>query len=419
MCVSITPFRTPFPNFALIMVATKNLLSKRISTLPQSATIQMAQMSRDLRAKGIDVIDLSLGEPDFDTPQHIKEAAKKALDDGYTHYTPVPGLVELRDAISRKFQRDNQLSYSPDQIVVSTGAKQSIANLLMCLLDPEDEIIIPSPFWVSYAAIAQVAESNMINIPATIDHDFKITPSQLEAAISSKTKAFLFSSPCNPTGSVYSREELAELAEVFKRYEDIVIISDEIYEYINFGGSHESIGIFPEIADRVVTVNGFSKGFAMTGWRIGYVGAPQWLAKACSKMQGQFTSGANAAAQKAAAVALDADMSETYAMKQVFLERRKLVYDGLSAIEGMKVNMPNGAFYFFPNISTYMGKSDGNRTIENANDLAMYLLEDANVSTVSGIPFGDPNCIRLSYAASTEKLQSAIERISNALAKLQ
>lgn len=376
-------------------------------------------MSRDLRAKGIDVIDLSLGEPDFDTPAHIKEAAKKALDEGYTHYTPVPGLVELREAISNKFHRDNNLTYQPDQIVVSTGAKQSLANVLLCLLNPGDEVIIPAPYWVSYAAIAQMAEGNMINISASIENDFKITPEELEEVITPKTKAFLFSSPCNPTGSVYSREELAQLAEVFERHPDMVIISDEIYEHINFTPAHESIGTFPSIADRVVTVNGFSKGFAMTGWRIGYIGAPVWLAKACSKMQGQFTSGANAVAQKAAAVALDSDMEPTRAMKAAFLERRQLVHEQLSKIQGAKVNMPAGAFYFFPNVSHYFGMSSEKGIIENANDLSMYLLGTANVSTVSGIPFGAQNCIRLSYAASKEKLAVAIERITQALNELR
>lgn len=397
---------------------TKSILSDRILNMEESATIAMSQMARNLAAQGHDIINLSLGEPDFDTPDHIKEAAMQALRDGYTKYTPVPGLLELRQAIVEKFKRDNALDFDVSQIVVSNGAKQSIANLCLTMLNPEDEAIILGPYWVSYYEIIRLAEGIPIVVSAGIADDYKINAAQLRAAITEKTKFIIFSSPCNPTGSVYSYEELKAIADVVAEFEDVYIISDEIYEYINFVGKHVSIGAFENVKDRTITVNGFAKGFAMTGWRLGYMGAPKAIAEACAKMQGQFTSGANSFGQKAAAFALNADMTPTYKMRDAFLKRRDLVLSSLKKIEGFKVNNPQGAFYVFPDISAYFGKSVGSSTIRDADDFANYILESAHVALVSGAAFGAPGCVRLSYAASEEQLVEAIKRIKVAVEKL-
>lgn len=386
--------------------------------MEESATLKMAQLARDLAAQGIDVISLSIGEPDFDTPQHIKEAAKKALDEGFTKYTPVPGLVELRKAIQTKFKRDNNLDYELNQIVVSNGAKQSIANICLSLLNPGDEVLILAPYWVSYSEIVKLAEGVPVILKAGIEEDYKVQADAIEAAITDRTKILLFSSPCNPTGSVYTYDELKAIAEVIAKRDNIFIISDEIYEYINFTGKHVSIGTFPEVKDRTITVNGFSKGFSMTGWRLGYIGAPTPVADACIKVQGQVTSGANSFGQKAAAYALTADMKPTEEMKDAFLKRRDLVIDLLGQIPGIKVNKPQGAFYIFPDISEFFGKSDGETTIHNADDFCEYLLAEAHVAVVSGSAFGADNCFRLSYAASDDTLKEAIKRIGEALAKL-
>lgn len=398
---------------------TSSVLSQRVLNMAESATIKMAQMARELKAQGHDVISLSLGEPDFDTPDHIKEAAKKALDEGYTKYTPVPGLVELRKAIQTKFKRDNKLDFEVTQIVVSNGAKQSIANLSLALLDEGDEVIIFAPFWVSYSEIVKLGGGVPVLISAGIEEDYKVSAQQVADAITPRTKAVLFSSPCNPTGSVYTHEELDAIATEIAKHEDIYIIADEIYEYINFSDRHVSIGSFPQVKDRTITVNGFSKGFAMTGWRLGYMGAPKEVASACAKIQGQFTSGANAFAQKAAAYALEADMRPTDAMREAFLKRRDMVIAGLSAIPGFKVNNPVGAFYSFPDISSFFGKSDGDVTINNSDDFCEYLLNKAYVAVVTGAAFGAPDCFRLSYAASDDTLKEAIQRIADACAKLK
>lgn len=398
---------------------TSSVLSQRVLNMAESATIKMAQMARELKAQGHDVISLSLGEPDFDTPDHIKEAAKKALDEGYTKYTPVPGLVELRKAIQTKFKRDNKLDFEVTQIVVSNGAKQSIANLSLALLDEGDEVIIFAPFWVSYSEIVKLGGGVPVLISAGIEEDYKVSAQQVADAITPRTKAVLFSSPCNPTGSVYTHEELDAIATEIAKHEDIYIIADEIYEYINFSDRHVSIGSFPQVKDRTITVNGFSKGFAMTGWRLGYMGAPKEVASACAKIQGQFTSGANAFAQKAAAYALEADMGPTDAMREAFLKRRDMVIAGLSAIPGFKVNNPVGAFYSFPDISSFFGKSDGDLTINNSDDFCEYLLNKAYVAVVTGAAFGAPDCFRLSYAASDDTLKEAIQRIADACAKLK
>ncbi len=395
-----------------------NQLSQRILQMSESATIKMAQMARDLAAKGHDVISLSLGEPDFDTPQHIKDAAAKALTDGYTKYTPVPGLVELRKAIVTKFKRDNNLDFDINQIVVSNGAKQSIANLALTLLNDGDEVIIFSPYWVSYYEIVRLGGGVPVPVYAGIEQDFKVTAEQVKAAITDKTKLVLFSSPCNPTGSVYTHDELKSIADIIAERENIYIISDEIYEYINFTGGHASIGSFENVRDRTVTVNGFSKGFAMTGWRLGYIGGPLWIAKACAKMQGQFTSGATAFGQMAAAHALTSDLSPTFKMREAYLKRRDLVKSLLTEIPGMKINDPQGAFYIFPDISSFFGKSDGTTTINNANDFCEYLLQTAYVGVVTGSAFGADNCFRISYASSEEKLIEAIKRIKKATSKL-
>ena len=394
-------------------------VSGRLNRLAESATLAMARMSRELQAKGVNIIALSLGEPDFDTPEFIKEAAKKAIDDNFSHYTPVPGLPELRSSISAKFKRDNHLEYTPDQIVVSTGAKQSLANVCLSLLDPEDEVLLPCPYWVSYAEIIKLAEGVPVEIKSTIDSDFKITPNQLEASITSRTKMIMFSSPCNPSGTVYTKSELEAIAKMLEKYPNIYIVSDEIYEHINFTDKHYSIGTISSMKDRTVTVNGVSKGFAMTGWRVGFIGAPLWIAKACNKIQGQVTSATCAIAQKAAERAMLAEpRSTTKEMKETFLKRRNMLVSLLKDIPGIKCNIPQGAFYVFPDISSYFGKSYANEVINNANDFCMYLLNFAHVACVAGDAFGNPECIRISYAASDKKLTDAVSRIKTHLAKL-
>ena len=393
-------------------------LAKRIANLNESATIKMAQLTRELKSQGRDIIDLSLGEPDFETPEHIKAAAKKAIDDGFTHYTPVAGYLDVRKAIAEKFMRENGLLYTPEQIVISTGAKQSIINAVLCLVNPGDEVILPTPFWVSYSAMVKLAEGNIVEIPTSIESDFKITPEQLEKSITPKTKLIMFSSPCNPTGTVYTKDELKALAEVVARHENVYIISDEIYEHINFTGQHTSMAQFDFIYDRVVTVNGLSKAYAMTGWRLGYIGAPLWIAKACDKIQGQYTSATCSITQRAAIAALEGDVETTLTMKAAFLRRRDLVFQMMQNIKGLKFNNPQGAFYFFPDVSNYFGKTYNGNTINNADDMAMYLLNEGNLSVVTGSAFGDQNCIRFSYATSDDKLVEAMKRLKIALEKL-
>ena len=387
--------------------------------MAESSTLAMARMARELSAEGHDVIALSLGEPDFDTPDHIKEAAKKALDEGWTKYTPVNGLPELREAIVRKFERDNGLSYTTDQIVVSNGAKQSIANLCLALLNPDDEAIVLAPDWVSYYAQIKLAGGVAVALRAGVDTDYKVTPDRLAAAITARTRFVLFSSPCNPTGSVYHRSELQAFADVLADRPDIVVISDEIYEYIQYGREHVSIASLPGMLDRTVTVNGFAKGFAMTGWRLGYIGAPTFLAQACTKVQGQVTSGANSFAQRAAITALDSDMGPTHKMRDAFHKRRDFVLGELKTIPGFRCNEPEGAFYVFPDVSELYGKSNGNETINTADDLALYLLQEAHVATVAGSGFGNDDCIRISFAASQEQLSEALNRIRAAVTKLK
>ncbi|PYF72896.1 pyridoxal phosphate-dependent aminotransferase [Pedobacter nutrimenti] len=395
-------------------------LSKRINNLSESQTIKMAKLGRELAAKGIDVINLSFGEPDFFTPEHVKEAAKTAIDENYSYYTPVSGYPELRKAIAEKLSRENGLSYGFDQIVVSTGAKQSLANAVMCLVDPGDEVIVPTPYWVSYSEMIKLAEGKTVFIDATVEQNFKITPAQLEAAITPKTKLFMFSSPCNPTGSVYSREEMAALAAVFEKHPNIFILSDEIYEHINFVGKHTSIASFDAIKDRVVVINGFSKSYAMTGWRVGYIAANKEIANACDKMQGQITSGTCSIAQRAALKAYQDGLDTVHEMVAEFKKRRDVVYDLLKAIPGIKVNLPDGAFYFFPEVKSYFGKSTTEgQVISNAEELCLYLLNEAHVSTVTGEAFGNDDCIRISYAAAEDKLRDAVSRIAAALAKLK
>jgi aspartate aminotransferase len=393
-------------------------LSNTLNNLSESQTLAMTRLSRELKDEGKDVISLSIGEPDFGTPDFIKEAAKKAIDENYTHYTPVPGYPELRAAISNKFKRDNDLDYSPEQIVVSTGAKHSLANISISLLNPNDEVLLPAPYWVSYHEIVKIAGAIPVGIPTSIEQDFKVNVAQIKAAITEKTRMIWFSTPCNPSGSVYTKDELHDIAQLIKEYPNILIVSDEIYEHINFSGKHESIGQFEFIKEQVITVNGVSKGFAMTGWRIGYLGAPQWVADACVKMQGQFTSGTCSIAQKAAQAALEADPSVTLEMKASFEKRRELVLSMMKEIPGLKLNFPKGAFYVFPDVTSYFGKTDGETTINNATDLTMFLLNKGLVALVTGEAFGDPNCIRLSYAASEEVLIEAINRIKTALALL-
>lgn len=397
---------------------TKLTLANRMSLFSESQTIAMAKAGRALAAQGNPVINLSFGEPDFDTPLYIRDAAKSSIDNGYTKYTPVAGLPELREAICAKFKRDNNLNFKSNQIVVSTGAKQSLMNVMHALVNPGDEVVIPTPYWVSYNDMVKFVDGTPKYIAASIEQDFKISPQQLKEAINSNTKLFVFSSPANPTGSVYSKEELKGLAKVFEQNPQVYIISDEIYEHINYIGKHESIAQFAAIKDRVITVNGLSKGFAMTGWRLGYLAAHEDIAFACEKIQGQFTSGANAMTQKAAVTALTSSLEETYKMRNIFKERRELMLKQLSSIEDLKVNKPEGAFYVFPDVSSFFGKSFKDTKINNASDLCFYLLHEAYVTTVSGAAFGAPNYIRISYAASSEDLEIACSRIKIALNKL-
>lgn len=395
----------------------KQFLSDRINAMEASATLAMAAKTRELKAEGKDIIGLSLGEPDFNIPDFIKEAAKEAIDQNYSKYTPVDGYLELREAIAAKLLRDNGLSYRPSQIVVSTGAKQCLANAALAMLNPGDEVIFPAPYWVSYKEIAKLAGAIPVEILATIENDFKITPAQLERAITEKTKMVWFNSPCNPTGSVYNQEELEALAKVLHQHPNIFILSDEIYEYINFTSiPHTSFAAIEGMYERTITINGLSKAFAMTGWRIGYLAAPEWIAKACNKVQGQITSGTNAIAQRAAIVALKAPKSKIQYMIDEFKKRRDLVLALLSEVEGLKVNVPEGAFYVFPDVSSFFGKTLRGRTIGNASDFSLYLLEEAMVATVTGEAFGDANCIRISYAASEKELREAIRRIKESLA---
>lgn len=394
-------------------------LSSLLQRFSEPETLKMAKLGRELRAKGIDVIDLSLGEPDFDTPQHIKEAAIKAIHDNFSHYTPVAGYPDLREAVCTKFKRDNNLEYKPENIITSTGAKQSLANTILALVDEDQEVIIPTPYWVTYSELVKIARGKVVEIHTTPESGFKITAAQLEAAITPKTKVFLFSSPCNPSGAVYSKEELGALAAVFAKHPNIYIISDEIYEYINFVGKHESIAQFSDIKDRVIIVNGLSKGFAMTGWRLGYIAANIDIAKACEKLQGQFTSGTSSITQKAAVVALTTDLRPSMEMVEEFTRRRKRVMELVSEIPGIKCGEPEGAFYIFPDVSAYYGKTDGTTTITNSGDFCMYLLNTAHVSSVMGEAFGEPACVRFSFANSMEKIEEGWKRIKAALAKLK
>lgn len=395
------------------------IISKRLELMTESATLEMARKSRELKEKGIDVINLSLGEPDFNTPDFIKEAAVKAIHDNFTKYPPVNGYLDLRQAISAKFKRDNGLDYSVDQIVVSTGAKQSIINAVMSLVDEGDEVIIPTPFWVSYEEMVKLAGGKCIFIKTGIESDFKITPQQLEQAINAKTKLMIFSSPCNPTGSVYTREELEALAAVMRKNKQMYIISDEIYEHINFTGKHASLATLDGMYDNVITVNGVSKGFSMTGWRIGFIGAPKAIASACNKLQGQFTSGASSISQRAALAAMLVDPKVVEPMREAFKNRRDLVLKMLGEIPGLKTNVPQGAFYVFPEVKSFFGKKYDKYTIANAEQLCLFLLEDAQVALVTGEAFGDPDCIRISYAASEKELIEAMKRIGNSLNKLK
>ena len=390
-------------------------LSKRINAMATSATLAMAAKARELREEGKDIIGLSLGEPDFNVPEFVKDAAIEAVKDNYHSYTPVDGYGDLKNAIITKFKRDNDLIYTPNQIVVSTGAKQSLANLAMVLLNEGDEVLLPAPYWVSYSDISKLAGGVPVEIPTSIESDFKITPESLKASISSKTKMMIYSSPCNPSGSVYSREELRALADVLIDYPEIIVISDEIYEHINFTGQHTSMAVFEDMYNRTVVVNGVSKAYSMTGWRIGYIGAPDWIARACNKMQGQITSGANCIAQQATITALESSPEKIKYMIDAFKERRKLILGLIAEIPGFKTNQPQGAFYVFPDISYYFGKIIKGTTINTASDFSMYLLEKANVATVTGEAFGNPNCIRISYAASEEAITEACKRIKKAL----
>jgi aspartate aminotransferase len=394
-------------------------LSHRISNLSESQTLAMSKKTRELQALGKDIVNLSIGEPDFDTPLFIKDAAKLAIDNNFTHYTPVAGILDLRKAVAEKFKRDNGLNYTHQQIIVSTGAKQSIANAVLSIINPGDEVIVPIPYWVSYIEIIKLAEGIPLTIPTTIESNFKICPEQLKKAITSKTKLIIFSTPCNPSGSIYSKSELKALAEIIVQYPDLYVISDEIYEYINFVGKHESIAQFDFIYDRVITVNGLSKGFAMTGWRLGYIGASLQIAEACEKIQGQFTSGTSSISQMAAITALKANPSVTWEMRDAFKKRRDLVLGLLNEIPEIKINIPDGAFYLFPNVSSYYGKSYNSITIKNSSDLSMYLLNEGNIALVSGDAFGDDDCIRFSYAASEKILIEGLKRIKEALAKLK
>jgi aspartate aminotransferase len=394
-------------------------LSSFLQRFNEPETLKMAKLGRELRAKGIDVIDLSLGEPDFDTPQHIKDAAIKAIHDNWSHYTPVPGFLDLREAVCTKLKRDNNLDYEPANIVVSTGAKQSLANTIMALVDDGDEVIIPTPYWVTYSELVKMSRGVVVEIKSTPAAGFKITAAALEAAITPKTKVFMFSSPCNPSGAVYSKQELAAFAAVLEKQPQVFIISDEIYEYINFVGTHESIAQFATIKDRVIVINGLSKGFAMTGWRIGYTASNAIVAKGCEKVQGQLTSGTCSIAQKAGVAALTTDLKPTYEMTEEFTRRRTKVLALVKDITGIVCPEPEGAFYIFPDISYYFGKTDGNVTIHNAADFSMYLLNTAHVSSVMGDAFGEPNCVRFSFANSMEKIEEAWARIKQALLQLK
>lgn len=394
-------------------------LSSRLTWFAEPETLKMAKLGRELRAKGIDIIDLSLGEPDFDTPQHIKDAAKKAIDDNFSHYTPVAGYPELREAVCVKLKRDNNLDYKPENIIASTGAKQSLANAVWAVVSPGDEVVIPTPYWVTYSEIVKLGQGTVKLVQTSIENKYKITPAELEAALSDKTRLFMFSSPCNPSGSVYSKQELEGLAQVFRKYPKVFILSDEIYEYINFVGKHESIAQFDDLKDRVIIVNGLSKGFAMTGYRLGVVAAHADVVKACEKLQGQLTSGTNSITQRAAIVAFTGDLRPSQEMNKEFERRKKRVLEIMNSIPGLKYAEPDGAFYVFPTVSQYFGKSDGEETIKDADDLCMYLLNKAHVSTVTGRAFGEPTAIRISFANSMEKIEEAWKRIITALGKLK
>ncbi len=394
------------------------IISDRVNRLSESATIAMARKARELKSQGIDIISLSLGEPDFNTPDFIKDAGKEGIDKNFSKYMPVNGYQDLREAISNKFKRDNGIDYNTEQIVVSTGAKQSIANVVLSLINPGDEVIVPAPYWVSYAEIIKMAEGVPVFIDTSIKNDFKISPSELQGAINDKTKMMIYSSPCNPSGSVYSKEELRSLADVLVNYPSITVLSDEIYEHINFTGSYFSIGAFPDMYNQVVTINGVSKSFAMTGWRLGYIGAPLHIAQACTKIQGQFTSGTSSISQRAAIAAVSANPSKIHEMRDAFLSRRDFILEQLNKIKGININQPQGAFYVFPDVSAFFNKSYENFTVNNSDQLAMYILETAKVAVVTGNAFGSPNCIRISYASSMEKLKDAMDRIATALNKL-
>jgi aspartate aminotransferase len=393
-------------------------LSTRLTWFAEPETLKMAKLGRELRSQGIDIIDLSLGEPDFDTPQHIKDAAKKAVDDNWSHYSPVAGYPDLREAVCAKFKRDNGLDYKAENIVVSTGAKQSLANVVWAIVSPGDEVVIPTPYWVTYSEIVKLGEGVPHLVRTKNENGYKITPEELESAITPKTRLFMFSSPCNPSGSVYSKSELEALVKVLVKHPDVFILSDEIYEYINFGGAHESIAQFSEIKDRVIIINGLSKGYAMTGYRLGYIAAPVEVAKACEKLQGQLTSGANAVTQRAAITALLGDMKPTYAMNTEFGKRRARILELMGQIPGFVCTPPDGAFYVFPVVKAFFGKKVGDQQIKDADDLCMYLLNTAHVSTVTGRAFGEPDCIRISFANSMEKIEEAMRRVSVAVKDL-
>lgn len=393
-------------------------LSSLLQRFNEPETLKMAKLGRELRAKGIDVIDLSLGEPDFDTPQHVKEAAIKAINDNWSHYTPVAGYLDVREAVCTKLKRDNNLDYKPENIITSTGAKQSLANAILALVDEGDEVVIPTPYWVTYSELVKIARGKVVEIRTSVEQGFKATPAQVEAVITEKTRVFMFSSPCNPSGAVYSQAELEGLANVFRKYPNVTILADEIYEYINFVGKHASIAQFADLKDRVVVINGLSKGFAMTGWRFGYIAANADIAKACEKLQGQFTSATCSITQKAAVEALTGDLRPSMAMTEEFTRRRTRTLELVSAIPGLKCNAPEGAFYVFPDVSAYYGKTDGTTTIQNAADFSMYLLNTAHVSSVMGDAFGEPLCVRFSFANSMTNIERAWERIAAALAKL-
>ena len=394
-------------------------LSNRLNRLAPSATLAMSQKSGEMKAQGIDVINMSVGEPDFNTPDHIKEAAKKAIEDNYSRYSPVPGYADLRKAVVEKLKRENGLDYTVNEVLVSNGAKQSVCNTVMALVNPGDEVIIPAPYWVSYPQMVKLAGGEPVIVNAGFEQNFKMTPEQLEAAITPKTRMLILCSPSNPTGSVYTKEELAGLAEVIKKYEDLFVLADEIYEHINYMGKHESIAQFPGMKERAIIVNGVSKAYAMTGWRIGYIAAPEWIVKGCNKLQGQYTSGPCSVSQKAAEAAYSMPQDCVEEMRKAFERRRNLIVELAKDIPGLEVNVPQGAFYLFPKCSSFYGKSDGEHTINNATDLAMYLLEVGHVATVGGDAFGDSECFRMSYATSDENIREAMSRIKNVLAKLK